>query len=505
MSVPRILLCYRADDRDAGDVFSRIAPYGLFTIHGFLRAHGIDSRLHNLTRRGWDDIARLFAAERPDAIGVSHFTFNHVASAGIYRAAAAAAPGALRVAGGPQATHLDHEVLARAPAPHVVVRGEGENPMLGIAHLLAEGSRDWSRVPGLSWLDGGELRRTPEAAPPDDIDPFHPPERYEELHGVDPGEQHPIVITSRGCPAQCTFCNTPFYWGRAMRFRGAANVADEIELVRRRWDVNYFTIRDDTFTASKGRVRQFCEELQRRRIQVLWNCQSRVNLVDEERLAWMKRAGCDQIQFGVEAASQGILEQLAKKITLEQIDRALRLCRARGIKTSAYFIVGVPGQTAADLEANARLFDGPRLMDGIVSSLAYYPGTSLFDDAKARGEVDEEIFFSGDVGQLYVRHDAEAKRQFRRMVAACERGAARNAFARDEIEQHLAASDRCWSALLDLGALFEAEGRPAQAAAAYREIVERFPDSPWGPLALSRVERPSHPPRPRRRSPAPTA
>lgn len=489
MANPRILLCYRADDRDAGDVFSRIVPYGLFTIHGFLRAHGFDSELHNLTGRPLDDVARLFAGRRPDVIGVSHFTFNHAASKDLYRLAAEAAPAAVRVGGGPQATHLDAPVLKRAPAPHVVIRGEGEDAMLELVRRVAAGSSDWSGVPGASWLADGALQRTPEGEWPADLDPFHGPERFDAVHGVDPAEQYPIVITSRGCPAECTFCNTPLYWGTKMRFRSAANVVDEIDLVRRRHGTSFFSIRDDTFTARKSRVKELSDELLRRRIYVLWNCQSRVNLVDEDRLTWMKRAGCDQLQFGVESASPTILAELNKSIRTDQIERALTLCRTIGIKTSAYFIVGIPGQDDADLEANRRLFETAGLMDGIVSPLAYYPGTSLFEDAKARGEVDEEIFLTGDVDGLYVRRDPHAERQFGHMVRSIERATADTAFTREEIERHLEATGRCWSALLDQGAWHENARQPALAQQAYEEIVDRFPESPWGYLALARLAR----------------
>ncbi|MBP1612154.1 MAG: radical iron-sulfur cluster-binding oxidoreductase [Acidobacteria bacterium] len=484
-AAPRIVLCYRADDPDAGDVFSRIVPYGVMTIHGYLRAHGFDSRLHNLTGRPFEEIRRTFAALKPDAIGVSHFTFNHASAVGLYAAAAESAPDALRIAGGPQATHLDAPILARAPGPHVIVRGEGEGPALEIAEQLAAGARRFEDIPGLSWLDRGELRRTPEAPPTEDLDPFHPPERYEELNGVAPGEQFPIVITSRGCPAACTFCNTPLFWGRQMRYRSAASVVDEIELAWKRHGIDFFSLRDDTFTAKKSRVKQLADELQRREIFVLWNCQSRVNLVDEERLLWMRQAGCDQMQFGVEAASPAILKELNKEIRPDQIERALALCRKVGIKTSAYFITGVPGQTDADLEANRRLFETAGLMDGIVAPLAYYPGTSLFDDARARGEVDEELFLAGDQAALFVRRDPHAERQFRRMVGAIEREAPKRGFTREEIEGHLALTDRCFASLLDLGAWHEAHREWSAAQAAYEEIARRWPASPWGAKALA--------------------
>jgi radical SAM superfamily enzyme YgiQ (UPF0313 family) len=482
---PRIVLCYRADDPDAGDVFSRIVPYGLMTIHGYLRANGFDSRLHNFTGVPFPEVRRVFAEQRPDAIGVSHFTFNHASCAGLYAAAAAAAPQALVIAGGPQATHLDGPILSRPPAPRVIVRGEGEGPALALAAQLAAGETRFEAIPGLSWVDAGEVRRNPEAPPAEDLDPFHPPERYEQLHGVAAHEQFPIVITSRGCPAACTFCNTPLFWGRQMRYRSAASVVDEIELVWKRWGIDFFSLRDDTFTAKKSRVKQLADELQRRGIFVLWNCQSRVNLVDEERLLWMRQAGCDQLQFGVEAASPAILKELNKEIRPDQIERALALCRKVGIKTSAYFITGVPGQTDADLEANRRLFETAGLMDGIVAPLAYYPGTSLFDDAKARGEIDEELFLAGDQAALFVRRDPHAERQFRRMVGAIEREAPKRGFTREEIEGHLARTDRCYASLLDLGAWHQERREWRAARAAYDELVRRWPASPWGPKALA--------------------
>lgn len=487
-AAPRIVLCYRADDPDAGEVFSRIVPYGVMTIHGYLRAQGFDSRLYNFTGRPFREIRRLLATLEPDAVGVSHFTFNHASAAGLYAAAAEAVPGALRFAGGPQATHLDGPILSRAPAPHLIVRGEGEGPARAIAERLAAGSRRFDDIPGLSWLEKGAIRRTPDTVPAEDLDPFHPPERYEELHGVAPEEQFPIVITSRGCPAACTFCNTPLFWGRQMRYRSAASVVDEIELVWRRHAIEFFSLRDDTFTAKKSRVKELADELRRRSIFLLWNCQSRVNLVDEERLLWMRKAGCDQLQFGVEAASPAILGQLNKEIRPDQIERALALCRKVGIRTSAYFITGVPGQTDADLEANRRLFETAGLMDGIVAPLAYYPGTSLFDEAKARGEVDETLFLAGDPAALFVRRDPHAERQFRSMVRAIARETPRRGFTREEIEGHLALTDRCYASLIDLGAWHEGRREWRAAETAYREIVERWPRSPWGPRALAGLE-----------------
>jgi len=212
-----------------------------------------------------------------------------------------------------------------------------------------------------------------------------------------------------------------------------------------------------------------------------------VNLVDRERLTWMKNAGCDQMQFGVESASPEVLEKLDKAIRPDQIERALALAREVGIKTSAYFITGIPGQSGADLEANLKLFETAGLMDGIVAPLAYYPGTRLYDEARERGEADASLFLEGGTSQLFVREDPHARQDFDHLVREIERKRARNAFTREEVVQHLETSGRAWSALLDWGALEEAAGHLDAAARAYAEIVERWPESPWGYLALARL------------------
>jgi len=416
----RVALCYCCEGRDAHDVYHRVAPTGLFNIHGVLRAHGFDSRLFNFSGRRAREVRRALADFRPELAGVSHFTYNHAAAVGLYATLRQAAPRCLVVAGGAQAAFLDAEILSGGQRPDLVVRGEGEAVLLAVARRAAQGARDWRAIPGLSWRDQRGVHRTPDASLALDLDPLYTDERFEALDGVHPAEQFGFIITSRGCAASCTFCSSPCFWRRRVRRRSPARVVDEIALLRRRFGLPYFGVRDDTFTANKASVRAFCEELSRRRLRVKWNCQSRVNLVDEERLRWMKQAGCEQMQFGVESASPAVLRRLNKQIRAEQIESALEACRRAGIRSGAYFITGAPGQTDSDIAANQRLFDECGLEDGVVTPLVYYPGTALFDEAFRRGEVGVEIFFADDPERLVVRRDGAARRQYETMVQMIE-------------------------------------------------------------------------------------
>lgn len=482
----RIALCYRAEDRDALDVYYRAVPGGLFTIHGYLRQAGFTSHLFNFTGVPWPVIeARLYDFS-PRLVGVSSFTFNHFSAEGMVRAARRAVPSALCVAGGAQASFLDEEMLRRPAAPDLVVRGEGEEPFLALARSLAQGKRDWEAVPALSWLEKGVLRRTGPRPPVLDLDRYYGLERFEAFSGVDPAEQFPFLGTSRGCPARCTFCNSPRFWNTRLRFRSAGSVVEEIRYLRRRYGFDYFGFRDDTFTASRPRVLEICRALLEARIFVLWNCQSRVNLVCPERLAWMRRAGCDQIQFGVESASPAVLQRLNKALRLDQAERALALCHAAGIKTSAYFITGVPGETGADIEANRRFFQRTGLMDGVVSPLCYYPGTALFEEDQRAGRVETEIFFQDDPERWLVRRDRGARRNYAAMQEIAREAARTRRLSPADGEAQERWAGVTFAGLQARGEAWERAGDRERARRCYVELVEQWPESPWGYSSLAR-------------------
>jgi anaerobic magnesium-protoporphyrin IX monomethyl ester cyclase len=481
---PRVALAYRCEDRDAGDLFYRVVPSGLLCLHGFLRRSGADSRLFNFSGRPWRVVGRALADFAPAVVGVSHFTYNHAASARLYREARRACSRALVAAGGAQATFLDAELLARCPELDLVVRGEGEAIFAEVVRRAAAGRPAWADVPGLTWRAGQEIRRSVDAPLLEDLDPVYGLERFAALDGVTPEEQFPFVVTTRGCPARCNFCSSPALWGCRVRARGVANVMAEVRLLRERFGIDYLGIRDDTFTADPARVRAVCRALAEEEQGFLWNCQSRVTLVDEELLLEMKQAGCEQVQFGIESASPAVQRRLNKPIPPARIQAALAACRRAGILSSAYFITGVPGQTEADLEADRDLFRRHGLQDGIVSPLCHYPGTALFAAAERAGEAGREIFFRNRPEALFVRADAAANRQYHAQVAFIERWGPRNAFTRAEIEGYLERTGRCAGALLDLGRHWLAVRRPDRARPCFEEILRRWPDHPWGLKAL---------------------
>lgn len=433
----------------------------------------------------WPRVEALIRQHQPRVVGVSHFTFNHAACEKLYRLARKVVPDAVIVGGGAQATHLDALLLERIPALDLSVRGEGEVPLLALAERVFRGERAWHGIPGLTRRDGDRIHREPLPPLLADIDPCYSPRRFSRLEGVAPREQFPFVVASRGCPGTCTFCNSPAIWRRQTRFRSPGPLADEIRALQREHGLVYFSFRDDSFSADPGRVRAWCRVLGERKLRFLWNCQSRAEGLDRDTLLALKRAGCEQIQFGIETTAPPLQRLLGKPLPPGGVSDLLRDCRDCGVRTSAYFITGIPGQAEADLEGDLDLFRRGKLQDAVVSPLCLYPGTALARQAEKRGAVSPADYLSGDTERLLVRRDPAALRLYDTLVRAADAASRHNAFTLPEIRAHLAATGNCFSARMDLGRYWVSRRRPDLAERAWRDIVDEDPSNPVGLLALS--------------------
>lgn len=449
-------------------------PIGLGYLQATLKAHGFACRLANLSGRNRKEVLDYLRAQRADVIGVSMFTFNRKRSFELLRLAREACPNAILLTGGPHPTHLAWEVFDECPALDAIVKGEGEGPLLEVVQRLKAEDGSWRRTPGLI-LRGGE---TETHSPIEDLDALGFPAESFEADFMDEPEQLAYLSTSRGCPATCAFCNTPAFWGSRIRFRSPDAVLRELAFLRERYGLTYFSFRDDTFTARKSRIGALMEGIRASGLHPLWNCQSRVNLVDEERLVDMKRAGCEFIQFGVEHASERMLKLLDKGIHTEQARRALALARKVGLNAGIYLITGVPGETWADVEASAAFIREARPHDVQIAPLAIYPGTTLFTKYTAEGRIDRDFFRRTGDAEVFARIDTHTEKALRHLAHASER--VLSAYTPADFAEQKRWLGFCAVTNLLCGDAAEAAGRLGEALAEYEEIIRREPRNPWG-------------------------
>jgi radical SAM superfamily enzyme YgiQ (UPF0313 family) len=204
----------------------------------------------------------------------------------------------------------------------------------------------------------------------------------------DPGKLYPFItlITGRGCPNYCTFCvNTPVMFKRVFRPRSAKNIVDEIEYDLKLFpQIQEFMIETDTFTISPKHVRDFCKEVLKRKLDIVWSCNVRMN-ADLKLLPLMKKAGCRMLMEGPESGNQTILNNIRKGITIEQTKKLVKRAHELGFIQHACFIIGLPGETRETAEQTIQLAKSLPFDTIQITGLVAYPGTVVYDWAKQNG------------------------------------------------------------------------------------------------------------------------
>jgi radical SAM superfamily enzyme YgiQ (UPF0313 family) len=336
------------------------------------------------------DFSEAVARIRPDLVVMECSTpsiYHDLESA---RAAKESFVGTFVALIGSHPTFFHEEILKENPAIDAVIRGEAEITTRELALALADGD-DLSQVLGLSYRRADEV--CVNAARPliEDLDTLPFPARHivpQEGYraAIYSGEHPTAMVSSRGCPYHCVYCLWPdTLYGHQFRARSAANVVDEMEHVARDYGVDEIYFDDDCLTLGKKRVMEMCRLLLEREVDVNWIVQARVDSVDREVLAAMKEAGCHYILFGVESGSPRMLEIMKKRITLDRARQAFKDCRELGIKTQAFFLFGVPGETEETIEETIR-FAKEINADSTQFAIAIpHPGTQLYQTCMDNG------------------------------------------------------------------------------------------------------------------------
>lgn len=283
---------------------------------------------------------------------------------------------------GTHVSALPGQALAN-PCIDAVIRREPEGI---IRNLCRSALADWGSVDGISYRDmsDGQIRSNPDAAFLEPESLPAPAWHFLNLNGYRlplKNRKFLIVAPIRGCPYSCSFCTAEIYYGRKPRYRPVENVIDEIAVGLSRYGIRDFFIWADTFTVNREYVRNFCRRITERKLSIDWTCNSRVDTLDEETLAEMKKAGLWMISFGIESGSNGILEASGKRTTVEQSRQAVRMARKMGIKTAGHFMFGLPGETAATMKETLDLALSLPLDIAQFYAATPFPGTRLFAQA----------------------------------------------------------------------------------------------------------------------------
>ena len=396
-------------------------PLGTLYAASRLRKEGHEVALSDsMLSRGTTEFRRDLERFRPELVAIYEDDFNYLSkmcltnmrNAAFEKARLAKESGAYVVVHGSDATDRLEDYL-REPIDAAVV-GEGEETLSELARGPGGGL---AAIPGLAFLEDGKLVKTAARPLLRDLDALPFPawdlvdvERYRSAWL----ERHDFfsvnMVTTRGCPYHCNWCAKPIY-GQRYQSRSPASVAEELSFVRRAVGPDHVWFADDIFGLKPGWVEAFASEVESRGVRTRFKIQARADLIDENVASALARAGCENVWMGAESGSQKVLDAMEKGIRVEQIFRATRLLRERGIRVSFFLQFGYPGEEWSDIEKTLAMVRTAR-PDDIGISVSYpLPGTpfhqrvqkDLRDKTNWTDSHDLDLMFRGTYAPEFYR------------------------------------------------------------------------------------------------------
>lgn len=370
-------------------------PVGLAYVGGHLERLGHEVMAVDAEAMDYDNETTVekALAFSPDVVGVTATTPVIHNAVDLLRRVKAARPGVFTMLGGPHPSAIPEKTLLQNRGIlDVVVFGEGEHTAAEVLDTLASRGGLCAPIAGAAFFgpDGtpvvGPLRERER-----DLDRFTPPARH--LFPMDRyldetkfgRERYTLITTSRGCPGQCTFCGSKTTWGRLVRYASTEAVMAEMRECHDRHGVSNFVFTDDTFTLNRRHVIDVCRHIAQLPFKTRLFCSSRVNTMSEDRLEWLKKAGCYCITFGIESGNDHILKLMKKQVTSAQTRAAVKMVKDAGLEVHGSFIIGNVGDTRETIEETIRFAIDLNLDAVQFSILVPLPGTELFDLAERTG------------------------------------------------------------------------------------------------------------------------
>lgn len=305
-------------------------------------------------------------------------------------------PEALTLVGGPHSSALPEYVMSSMPHLDFAWRAEAEE---GLPVLLSAFEKYGRQIPeaelksigGLVWRNEAGTTVLNPVRFGVDLDSYGIPLwdmiKPETYPGFIWDRFYPIV-TTRGCPYPCTYCNTPGLSGKKLRHRSVEHVLEELRFLKKTYSIARFSIGDDEFTLDRPYVVRFCEALIGSGLNLHWDCPVGVRLdaVDPELLQLMEKAGCESVAVGIESGSERVQRVIQKKVTVQKIrEQARMIAGCSGIKITGFFMIGFPDETEKEIWETIRLANELPLKRANFNVVIPVPGTAIFNEAIRSG------------------------------------------------------------------------------------------------------------------------
>ena len=421
--IERILLVSPHYTAPRGYKIDLTPPLGIAYVAAVLETQGFDVRILDVAAEdfrnkhpvgegyvrvglNYEAIEKRVAEFHPDVVGVSCLLSSQFQDmCGICQLAKERCGVPITVVGGEHPSALPEDSLRKDCIDFVVI-GEGEYTMRDLMRCLSDGD-DLRQIDGLGYKTEDKIIVNRKRVFIEDLDELPLPARhllpmkvYFDTNipqsGTSLRSPNTPMMTSRGCPAHCTFCATSRFWGNRQRARSVQRVLDEMEHLVNEYGVREVQFIDDNLTLDRNRAIRLFDGMIERGLDLVWNTPQGIAIggLDEEVLRKMKQSGCYEITFGIESGDPDVLRNIIKKpLRLDRIEQLVKAARKLGLITKGYFVAGMPGETLEQMRKTFEFAKKLRLDAAGIFIAAPLPGTELYEACKEKGYLKDDFSF----------------------------------------------------------------------------------------------------------------
>lgn len=386
-----------AGRKDVSTVANRMAPTGVLSIAAFLEKEGHNVKIYDCLGPGKAvepiQVADIVSSLRPDLVGFSTTTSGFLDGYEIASRLKGLQPDINIVFGGVHVSAWGAVLLEQFDDIDFLCLGEGEQTMAE----LAAGKRP-VQIDGLVWRDGDRIVTNPERQHLVDVDALPFP-AYSKLDGFPRYYHLPLfnyvrkpgatMITSRGCPYQCSYCDRSVF-RRSYRYNSAEYIYEHMRFLRQRFGVRHINIYDDLFTAHRGRVADLCDLLIRNPLGLEFNCAVRVGHVDDELLQMLKSAGALQLSLGIETGDQDLMSMHKPGVNVASVRETVRKIQGHGLRAKGLFMMGLPGDTVQSIRKTTAFTLSLGLDEMNMSKFTPFYGAPIWQQVIKEGQFNQD-------------------------------------------------------------------------------------------------------------------
>lgn len=391
-----------------------LPPMGLGYLASVVENMGVEVKIVDCLVRGWNheeeindkiirvglsgnEIESLVGNFDPDVVGINcQFSRQYKIYHRMFSLVKRVKPVCITIAGGAHVTVCPEEVLNDSNCDFII-EGEAEESFREFLLAISQGN-DISQVDGLGWKANGRLFFNKKQKWISDLDSIPFPayhlmdlDRYfglEASHGLRHRNKYCPIITSRGCPAKCTFCSAYRVWGKKYRLRSADNVLEEMKLLKDQYGVEELMFEDDNITANPKRAMELFSRMIEEGFNFIWDTPNGVGVwsINEKMLKVIQQSGCVKLNFPVESGSQHVLNNIIKKpLKLTKVKKLIECCKKINLDYGMFVVIGMPGESIENMWESFRFAAECGCYAPHISVATPYPGTKLFDECIQKG------------------------------------------------------------------------------------------------------------------------